>query len=113
MRDGIYLSTYVGGGYQARGTFVLRNGSFTGVGQAGAVYEGVYWSDSKAKRTRFEGAVRFPPGTELVTGPHVGIEGLTVPFKGEAPTGAETAGEMSIGGEPVRFEMRFISPIPG
>jgi hypothetical protein len=114
LRDGVYQILYSGSAYQARGVFVYRNGAFIGVGQSGAIYEGTYRSEPGNAIVRFDGCVRFPPGTELVTGPIAGAEGMVIPFKGSALAPAPDASfSISLDGQSVDLQMTFVSPIPG
>lgn len=114
IRSGIYAARYAGLAYEARGTFVLRNGSFFGIGQVGAVYEGVYRLDHKTGLVSFEGCVRFPPNTQLVNGPNVGPDGLTVPFHASAPPALpSTDFVLQIEKTPVSVHFEYVSPIPG
>lgn len=114
LRNGIYEAAYSGASYAARGVFVFSNGTFIGVGQTGAVYEGVYWITKDKTQFVFDGAVRFKPGTELVTdGSHAGADGLTLPFKGSAPVpNPECDFILSLNGLPVDVKFTFVSPLP-
>ena len=113
VREGIYQSLSTGQAYTARGVFVLRRGTFIGVGQSGAVYEGTYYLDPGGETVTFDGCVRFEPETQLVTGPTVGPEGLTIAFKGRSPVPRPDASFTFVldGGE-ISVAMKFISPIP-
>lgn len=113
VREGIYQSLSTGAAYTARGVFVLRRGTFIGVGQSGAVYEGTYYLDPGGVTVTFEGCVRFEPNTPLVTGTVVGPEGLTLPFRGVAPVPRPDASfEMALDDQNISVAMKFISPLP-
>lgn len=120
VREGIYQTLMTGietlrteSAYVARGIFVLRRGTFIGVGHLGGIYEGTYWVDPGGKMISFDGCVRFEPGTKLVTGTHVGPEGLTMPFKGKAPVPKpDTNFSIGFEGNDVTVEMKFVSPLP-
>lgn len=120
IREGIYQTLMTGvetlkaeSPYVARGVFVLRRGTFIGVGHLGGIYEGTYWGDPGGKTITFDGCVRFEPGTRLVTGTTVGAGGLTMPFKGKAPTPTpDTAFSITFEGNDVAVEMKFVSPLP-
>lgn len=115
LRDGIYQMIYSGAAYSARGMFVFRKGSFVGLGQTGAIYEGAYWSDPASQAFDFDGCVRFPPRTELVTGgPVSGDQELIIPFKGSGRMRDGQANfTLAFNNEPVEVAMTFVSPIPG
>lgn len=114
IRTGIYAARYSGIAYEAQGVFVLRNGAFRGVGQAGAVYEGSYAIDFARGAVRFSGNVRFPAGTVLVTGERAGTEGLTAAFAGVGPPPAEGAHiSLQLEGQPVNLVLNYVGPLPG
>lgn len=114
IRGGVYTAKYSGIAYEAQGVFVLRNGAFVGVGQAGAVYEGKYWSDHARGTLRFDGSVRFPPNTALVTGGDTGPNGITAQFRGEGPPpNPQSHVTLQLEGQPVSLVMSFVSAVPG
>lgn len=114
MKSGIYSGFYAGPAYTARGVFVIRNGSFFGVGQVGARYEGSYWVDKKISEVTLDGCVRFPPNIQLVTGPHTGEDGLTVPFKGKSVTvEPELKFVVYFAGHEIDLTLSYQSPVPG
>ena len=114
LRDGVYQATYSGSRYAARGVFVFRKGAFVGIGQTGAIYEGAYWANPDTKQFDFDGCVRFPAGTELVTGPAPSPDTVTLPFKGTAPTPSpDSHFSITLAGQPVEVSMSFVCPIPG
>ena len=114
VRDGIYQAIYSGSGYKARGMFVFRKGAFVGIGQTGAIYEGAYYPNSTEQVFDFDGCVRFPAGTELVTGPGIHEKELTIPFKGHsAMQNGEAKFVLNFDGQPVDVTLTFVSPIPG
>lgn len=120
VREGIYQTLMAidearraEGASAARGVFVLRRGTFIGVGHLGGIYEGTYWVDPGGKMIAFDGCVRFEPGTKLVTGTQVGSDGLTLPFKGKAPVPKpDTSFKIGFEGSDVEVEMKFVSPLP-
>lgn len=120
VREGIYQTLMTGvealkseNPYVARGVFVLRRGTFIGVGHLGGIYEGTYWSDPGGKTLTFDGCVRFEPGTPLVTGTVVGKDGLTMPFKGKAPIPRpDSSFTSTFEGSDVQVELKFVSPLP-
>lgn len=120
VREGIYQTLMSGvetsatvNPYIARGVWVLRRGTFIGVGHLGGIYEGTYWSEPGGKSMTFDGCVRFEPGTRLVTGTIVGPDGLTMPFRGKMPTPRpDSAFTVTFEGNAVQVEMKFVSPLP-
>lgn len=99
--------------YTAHGVWVLRRGTFIGVGHLGGIYEGTYWVEPGGKTVTFDGCMRFEPGTRLVTGTIAGPDGLTLPFKGRMPTPRpNTQFSIPFEGNDVHVEMKFVSPLP-
>ena len=94
--------------------FVFRKGAFVGLGQTGANYEGAYWWNAADQMMDFDGCVRFPAGTELVTSPGVHEKELTIPFKGRGRLeNGNGSFVLDFAGQPVDVQMSFVSPIPG
>lgn len=113
VREGIYQSFATGASYTARAVFVLRRGTFIGVGHMGGVYEGTYWVEPGGKIVSFDGCVRFEPGTKLVTGAEVGQDGLTMTFKGKGPAPRpDSQFTIPFEGVEVSMDLKFISPLP-
>ncbi|NOU06052.1 MAG: hypothetical protein HOO99_07710 [Hyphomicrobiaceae bacterium] len=114
LRDGVYVLTYTGDAYAARGVFVARKAAFFGVGQTGAIYEGSFWLDRKTDRMLVDGCVRFRPGTPLIFGGVAGDDGLIIPFKGQSTAGDPYLSYVyTIYDKPVECALEYMGPIPG
>lgn len=75
--------------YTAHGVWVLRRGTFIGVGHLLVESTKARTGSNPAARhtVTFDGCMRFEPGTRLVTGTIARPDGLTLPVQGrELPT---------------------------
>ena len=114
MRDGIYRLVYAGVASSALGVFVVRNGRFHGVGQAGAEYQGDFRFEPARNLYLFEGHGQFPPETEMVTGGTADRDGVTIPIKGEMSSpDPSTRFSLDFAGRAVDVAITYVAPIPG
>ena len=114
MRDGIYQLTYAGVSFSALGVFVIRNGKFSGVGQAGALYHGTCMLDPARNLYQMAGTATLKANTSTVTGFLTGDQDATFPIKAELSSpDPSTRFSIDFAGRSVDVAATYVCPIPG